>query len=200
MNVILYISIFNSNISLIICFVQGTVLRRLHGGFHNDVVVCDGLLYTLFDENDNDDDGASVIHVYSIQTWQRTSVIDIPCAAQSHWHTLCVNPKGMFIACYDTDSVIKMSLDGKKITIHGDQQSEGMCYFNGPFACMSDIDGNGLIADDFNDRLQLLHGEQRSVLQLEPAPIRPCRAVYDGSALFVATGYPFSIAKYEEIE
>ena len=178
------------------------VLRRLHGGCHDDVAVCDGLLYAIFndDDDDSDDDGSIVIHVYSIPMLQRTSVIDISCAGRSHWHTLCVNANGMFVSCDFTDSVIKMSLDGKQITTYDGKKGNDIGEFDEPNACMSDKYGNMLIADSFNDRLQLLHGEQWFVLQLEPPLSRPCRAVYDSSALFVATWNPLAIVKYDEIE
>ena len=190
--------------SVISFFVQGTVLKRLHGCNHYDVAVYDGLLYAMAiddsDDDDSDDDGASVIHVYSIQTWQPTSVIYIPCAGRWHWHTLCINAKCIFISCGLQESVIKMSLHGKQFAIYGGQHGKGLDEFDYPIACMSDSDGNMLIADGYKDRLQLLHGNQWSVLHLHPSPHQPCGAVCDGSALFVSTWDPHAIAKYEEIK
>ena len=99
-----------------------------------------------------------------------------------------------------------MTLDGKMINTY-DNISNGIGKFQRPRACMTDTEGSLLVADWRNHRLQLLHGEQRSVLQLKPPIFRPRRAVYDGNALYAIHGNPYGryqaeneLVKYESID
>ena len=168
------------------------MLRRLQSGVHDDVAVHNGLLYTTTRGTQSLQPYA--LHVYSTKTWQQTSVIDT-CSGLDHFHTLCVNEQCMFIACWDTHRIHKMSLDGILIDTYG-KDDNGIGEFNVPLACMSDCD-NLLVADLDNNRLQLLHGRQWSVLQLRPSPSCPRNALYDGNALYVVQWEPSDFVKYE---
>ena len=89
-----------------------------------------------------------------------------------------------------------MSLDGKMIDTHG-KRSDCIGEFKRPSVCMNVSGANLIVADCFNNRLQLLHGNQWSELQLQPPPYWPCNAVYDGDALYVVQMNPNSLVKYE---
>ena len=149
------------------------------------------LLYATIRGDDRD-----AVHVYSTKTLQRTSVIDIQCAEPRHWHTLWVNEQCMVISCFNTRRLLKMSLSGKMIDTYG-KLGYRLGEFNCPFACMSEYDDNLLVADHWNNRLQLLHGGQWSVLQLQPQPLKPCNAIYYGNALYVVQWDPYAFVKYE---
>ena len=170
---------------------SGRILWRLHEGYHDDVAVHNGLLYTTAEINHRD-----VVRVYMTKTWQQTSVIDIPCTRRGHRHTLCVNKHSILVACFMTDRIYRLSLDGKMIDIYN-KDSNRRYKFNQPFACMSDCDDNLLVADQCKNRLQLLRGKQWSVLQLQPQPYWPSNAVYDGHALYVVQWHPDALVKYE---
>ena len=92
-----------------------------------------------------------------------------------------------------------MTLSGKMIDTYGESGDE-IGEFDGPFSYaifMCDCDSNLLVADQLNNRLQLLHGRQWSVLQLQPQPFQPCNAVYYGNALYVVQWNPHVLAKYK---
>ena len=89
-----------------------------------------------------------------------------------------------------------MSLSGKMVDTYG-KNGDGIGELNGHYTCMSDCDGNLLVADFWNNRLQLLHGRQWSVLLLQPQPLEPKNAVYDGNALYVVQRDPNALMKYE---
>ena len=164
---------------------------HLHDGDHDDAAVQNELLYTTIRGDDRD-----AVHVYSTKTWQRISVIDIQCAEPKHLHTLGVNEQCVFISCRDTHRIYQMSLDGILSDTYG-KQGIGMGEFACPFACMSDCDDNLLVADLWNNRLQLRRGRQWSVLKLQPPPSWPLNAVYDGNALYVVQWGPYALMKYE---
>ena len=152
------------------------------------------LLYATIRGDDRD-----AVHVYSTNTWQRTSVIDIKCAKPWHWHTLGVNEQCLFVSCYNTHRILLMSLSGKMVDTYGKNGNE-ISEFDEPFACMTDCDNNLLISDFGNNRFQLLHRRKWSALKLQPPPSWPLNAVYDGNALYVVQRRPNALVKYEQTE
>ena len=77
-------------------------------------------------------------------------------------------------------------MDGQLIGKYCNKGS-GIGQFDCPRICMSDREGCLLIADVFNDRLQLRLGEQWLEPHLKPQPSRPIDGVYDGHVLFVVS-------------
>ena len=88
-----------------------------------------------------------------------------------------------------------MSLEGRAIVKYG-RYGTKIGEFNQPFECMCDDDDNLLIVDFWNNRLQLLHGEKWSKIKLQPPPMWPHKAVFDGRALYMFDIY-INLLKYE---
>ena len=89
-----------------------------------------------------------------------------------------------------------MSLEGKEFVKYG-QYGSKLGEFGQPFACMCDDNDNLLIADMLNNRLQLMHGEQWSEMELQPPPNLPTDAVFDGQAIYVLDAYRKLLLKYD---
>ena len=89
-----------------------------------------------------------------------------------------------------------MSLEEQKFVEYGGH-GEKLGNFNYPYVCTCDDDDNLLIADMLNNRLQLLHGKRWSKIELQPPPIRPTGAAYDGCALYVMDVHKKQLLKYD---
>ena len=170
---------------------QGKVRRRINDGHHYDVCKYSEYLYTTYRSQP-----AAAIHVYSTLNWQQTRVIHL-CASIDHAHKLHVNGQHMVLSCSITHCIYTMSMDGQLIEKY-DNKGSGVGEFKWPQICMSDCEDCLLIVDYGNDRFQVRHGQQWSVLQLQPQQSEPRGAVYDGHALYViTTNYPWPLLKYE---
>ena len=118
------------------------------------------------------------------------------CTGEYHEHTLCVNKHHIFLACHKFHCIYKISLEGKEIVKYV-KYGIGFDKIIYPYACMCGGDDNLLIVDYCNHRLQLLHGEQWSEIELKPPSFYPKGAVYDGQALYVIDAYKSQLLKYE---
>ena len=67
-------------------------------------------------------------------------------------------------------------MDRKAISMTHISESRGV--FNGPFLCDTDRNGNMLVADWGNNRVQVYNDEQWQVLSLQAQPPKPTYAIF----------------------
>ena len=80
------------------------------------------------------------------------------------------------------------SLTGEFIRAHGTPGSGEAGQFNEPLICDVDRDGNVLIADRGNNRLQMMSEQgEFSVLEVQPEASRPSSAVMLDGYLYVTS-------------
>ena len=131
-----------------------------------DVCEYNGLVYAA-----SGDDPA--IHVYETKTWDRIRTITA-CMSNGiyHNHTLRVTRRGITLACYDNGCIYVLDVSGALQKTHGNRGNAGG-YFNGPHVCSVESDGSILVADVYNNRLQIVHDGEWRVLPLQPQPWAP---------------------------
>ena len=90
-----------------------------------------------------------------------------------------------------------MTLNGSIIKTFN-KNGQAIDEFGFPFARMSNCADNLLIADHDNNRLQMVHGKEWSMIQQQPRVKEPANAVYDGNALYVVLWeLPWALVKYK---
>ena len=100
--------------------------------------------------------------------------------------------------CATIEGVIKVySLSGELLQTYGTRGRGGAGQLRRPYISDDDDDGSVLIADKFNNRLQVMSEQgEFSVLQLQPPISRPCSAVLFNNQLYVTSWDDAVITKY----
>ena len=118
------------------------------------------------------------VHVYDISTWRRLREIPIPCcsAEDNSIHTLQVTDDRILLCCYDKNKLHVLSHSGELLQTHGRSRSEAteddiigqtasgkQVYspgvLHGPLLCQVDVEGSAIVADCYNDRLQVMRAD-----------------------------------------
>ena len=125
--------------------------------------------------------------MFNNNTWESTRTIQTPC---SYYGTLKAYRQVIFVACAWYNSIHKLYLDDtdndfETIAEKGDTVGK----FDQPLICDIDSEGRLLVADRFNDRLQVYSAGAWRVPQLLPQPSSPRDAVYANGILYVTGGF-----------
>ena len=138
--------------------------------------------------------GEIEIYGHSGDTWWGLRRIQTP--MKSGFIQIWVNYSNIFASSWVNDTIYIYNHDGSFKGQHGVSGKGGeagrlWC----PFLCHGNDDGDVLIADWGNKRLQVLHGDGRfSVVQMNAAPEVPRSAVYIPGRLYILE-YEFSESK-----
>ena len=101
--------------------------------------------------------------------------------------------------CYTASSklLVCSTSDGRQQT-HGAYGSGDAGQFSWPYVCYADDDGNVLIADCYNERLQVMNKQgEFSVLRLQPYVSQPRSAVLFKGHLYVTSFDKKTVSKYQ---
>ena len=129
-----------------------------------------------------------MVHVYkrSGSSWVKVHSFSVDLGG---WMTLSV--KNNQIKCCSThdNKIAVYSLSSELLQTYGTSgRNGGAGQLNFPFICADDDDGSVLIADRYNDRLQVMSEQgEFSVLQLQPPVTLLTRAMLFNNQLYVST-------------
>ena len=156
---------------------KGEHIKTISSDKYNDVCMHAGLVYAA-PYNDQ------AIHGYDPSTWERIRIITACPSGYLYSHTLRVTNCGIALACSYNHCIHMLDDSCSLQHTHG---GTGVVKgeFNGPRLCSIESDGSMLVADLFNDRLQVFHDGKWSILPLQPQPSRPVGAVVTQHALYV---------------
>ena len=158
----------------------GDVVTTISSESFSDVCRHDGLIYAT-------PIGDSVIHVYTPDTWKRLRILSgCPSDCEHVKHTLRATIKGISLACSESHCIHLLDYSGKLRQTHGTHgEEEGQ--FNWPFLCGVESDGTMLVADQFNNRCQVLYDDKWRTLPLHQQPDSPMGAVATSKTVYIAT-------------
>ena len=126
------------------------------------------------------------IHVCDPSTWSRIRTFKA-CLNDCHdIHTLCVTSCSIIAACWLNHRIHVLDDSGALQQTHG-KFGTAAGEFHYPYLCSVETDGSMLVADFFNNRLQVFHNDEWRVLPLQPQPFKPNGAVVTQHALYVVT-------------
>ena len=111
--------------------------------------------------------------------------------------TLSVQNNQVKCCSFNEHKIAVYSLTGRLLRTHDSKGSGDAGQFNYPYICCDDKDGSVLIADEGNNRLQVMSEQgEFSVLQLQPPVSRPCGTVLFNNNLYVVSYDRSTVNKY----
>ena len=96
-----------------------------------------------------------------------------------------MNDKHIFASSWDNGPIFVFNHDGTLLDKHGIHGRGKAGYFDIPLLCHGDDDGDVLIADVGNHRLQVLHSNGHFSVVNIPDILRPRSAIYTPGRLYV---------------
>ena len=176
------------------------VAKIAHG--YNDVAVHNNLVYA----------GRSsrpyTVDVIDSNTWRRLREMSPPCCSKEFYndynHTISVSDDRILLCCYNNKNLYVLSHSGELLQTHGrswreatDDDIIGKTTSGKPvyrpgvlqwlWLCQVDDDGSALVADERNDRLQVMRADGTwSVVELDQAVSYQKGAVWCNGSLYAA--------------
>ena len=162
---------------LLIYYLTGEILETISRNFFTDICQHAWFVYTVRYKD-------QAIHVYDASTWKCIHTFAACPSDGIYFHTLRVTGVGIALACRNNHCIHVLDYCGALQRSHGET---AIAYFHNPRMFSMESNGSMLVADQFNDRLQLFHDDEWRVLQLQPSPTEPMGAVVTEHVLFVVS-------------
>ena len=159
--------------------VTGVCVKQVLKGYFTGVVRHQNRYYAA-------EAGTTTIYVYEhTGEWKQCHLFPVN-AIHGYTLTLGISTKLLFVGLAGNHRIDIFSLNGRLQSNTGFQGIGGPGQLNLPYICSIDAAGAALIADNGNDRLQLLSANgQWSIVQLQPHVNRPQSACVMNDTLYV---------------
>ena len=173
-------------------------MKTTHG--YNDVAVHNNLVYAVRCK------APYTVDVIESKSWLRLRKMSSPCCPEESYspHTLHISDDRILLCCWRKDKLQVLSHSGELLQNHGRSRREatedditgktatgepvyGPGVLWNPCLCQVDDEGSVLVADCWNDRLQVMRADGTwSVVEIDQAVNRPNGAVWCNGSLYVA--------------
>ena len=177
----------------------GTYKEQIHHGNFSDVCYYNQRVYALEYKK------CSVIvfhYNHSVNKWEKFEEINLNYYNSHCWDRMCIDRTNIYVSSWNNDCLYKYNHNGKLLLKTGENGtgSAGMLYY--PMISGIDSSGNVLIADEYNNRLQLYNttDNQWCVITLPGGLCGPMCALMDTQCqdIWVATS-DNKIHKYQKL-